>query len=66
MSNPTIKNPTIRKVKNRGFTPICYHHDTGVHTGWIYKTGTKWTHAMFPSLGRVRISKQNLRYVRAI
>ena len=65
MSNPTINNPTIRKVKNRGFTPIAYH-DSGIHNGWIYKTGTKWTHAMFPSLGRVRISKADMRYVRAI
>ena len=25
-----IKNPTTRKVKNRGFTPIAYHSDNGV------------------------------------
>ncbi len=58
-----IKNPTIRKVRNRGFTPISYHHDSGIHSGWIYKTGPKWTHAMFPSLGRTRISRDNMRFV---
>jgi len=58
-----IKNPTIRKVRNRGFTPISYHHDSGIHNGWIYKTGPKWTHAMFPSLGRIRISRENMRFV---
>lgn len=58
-----IKNPTIRKVRNRGFTPISYHHDSGIHNGWIYKTGTKWNHAMFPSLGRIRISRENMRFV---
>lgn len=63
---PVIKNPTLRKVRNRGFKPIIYHHDTGFHTGWIYKEGTKWTHAMFPSLGRVRIGKADLKYVRAL
>lgn len=61
-----IKDPTIRKVRNRGFTPIAYFHDSGVHNGWIYKTGTKWTHAMFPSLGRVRISRENMKHVKEL
>lgn len=62
----SIKNPTLRKVRNRGFVPISYHHESGVHNGWIYKTGTKWTHAIFPSLGRIRISKQNMRFVKEL
>jgi hypothetical protein len=61
-----IKNPTTRKVRNRGFRPISYHHDSGIHNGWIYKVGTKWNHARFPSLGNVRISKADMRYVREL
>jgi len=61
-----IKNATIRKVRNRGFTPVRYHHDTGVHNGWIFKEGTKWNHATFPSLGNVRISKSDMRFVREL
>lgn len=38
-----IKNPTIRKIKNRGFTPIKYHMDKlgGVHYGWIVREDAK-------------------------
>ena len=61
-----IKNPTIRKVRNRGFTPVRYHHESGFHDGWIYKVGTKWTYARFPSLGNVRISKADMRYVKEL
>ena len=61
-----IKNPTMRKVRNRGFTPISYHHKNGIFTGWIYKVGTKWTHARFPALGNVRISKDDMRYVQEL
>ena len=65
--SPKIKNPPIRKVRNRGFIPISYHSDKyGIQNGWIYKTGHKWTHAHFPSLGNVRISKANLRYVKEL
>ena len=61
-----IKNPTVRKVRNRGFTPVRYHHESGIHNGWIYKVGTKWNHARFPSLGNVRISKPDMRFVREL
>ena len=61
-----IKNPTKRKVRNRGFTPVRYHHDSGIHNGWIYKVGTKYNHARFPSLGTVRISKADMRFVREL
>ena len=61
-----IKNPTKRKIRNRGFTPVRYHHDSGIHHGWIYKFGTKWNHARFPSLGNVRISKGDMRFVREL
>ena len=61
-----IKNPTLRKVRNKGFTPVSYHHTSGVHSGWIFKRGTKWVHAHFPSLGNVRISKTEMRYVKEL
>ena len=66
MTKHTIKNPTARKARNRGFTPVSYHHASGVHNGWIYKIGTKWSHAFFPSLGNVRISKSDMRYVKEL
>ena len=47
-----IKNPTTRKVKHRGFTPIAYHNGDGVYNGWIYKETPKFTFARFPGLGR--------------
>ena len=66
MPNHLIKNATIRKVRNRGFTPVRYHHESGIHNGWIHKVGTKWIHAHFPSLGSVRISKTEMRYVKEL
>ena len=59
-----IKNPTTRKVKNRGFTPIAYHNGDGVYNGWIYKETPKFTFARFPGLGRKKLEKSELRYVR--
>ena len=61
-----IKNPTLRKVRNKGFTPVSYHHTSGVHCGWIFKRGTKWVHAHFPSLGNIKLAKSELRYVREL
>ena len=59
-----IKNPTTRKVKNRGFTPIAYHTENGVYNGWVYKQTPKYTFARFPALGRKRLEKSELRFVR--
>ena len=37
-----IRNPTVRKVRNRGYTPIRYRTANGCHTGWIiHQTRTK-------------------------
>jgi len=66
MPDHLIKNATIRKVRNRGFTPVSYHHDSGIHNGWIHKVGTKWNHAFFPSLGNVRISKADMCFVKEL
>ena len=59
-----IKNPTKRKVRNRGFTPVRYHHESGVHNGWIYKQMPTYTFARFPALGRKKLSKAEMRFVR--
>jgi hypothetical protein len=42
MNEAAIKDPTIRKVRNRGFTPVRYRTELGVHHGWIARRGTKW------------------------
>jgi hypothetical protein len=52
-----IKDPTVRKVKNRGWTPVWYHSDFGWTAGWIYKEGTKYHHFYSPTLGKKRIPK---------
>ena len=54
--NHTINNPTIRKVRNRGFEPVAFHHTSGVHNGWIYKRGTKWQIAALPFGGYVKFA----------
>ena len=61
-----IKNPTTRKVRNRGFTPISYHSDNGVYSGWIYKQTPTYTFARFPALGRKKLSKAEMRFVREL
>ena len=61
-----IKNPTKRKVRNRGFTPVRYHHESGVHNGWIYKRTPTYTFARFPALGRKKLSKAEMRFVREL
>lgn len=52
-----IKDPTIRKVRNRGWKPVTYHSDEGFTSGWIYKEGTKWLYFCSPSLGRKRLPR---------
>jgi hypothetical protein len=50
-----IKNPTIRKVVNRGFTPVTYHSPEGFVSGWIYERGTKWLRFYSPSAGKLKL-----------
>ena len=52
-----IKNPTVRKVKNRGFKPVWYYSKHGWTAGWVYKEGTKCVWFYSPSLGRKRLPK---------
>ena len=61
-----IKHPTKRKVRNRGFTPVRYHHESGVHNGWIYKQTPTYTFARFPALGRKKLSKAEMRFVKEL
>lgn len=50
-----IKDPTVRKVRNRGFKPVTYHSEYGFTSGWIYKEGTKWLHFYSPTLGKKKL-----------
>ena len=43
-----IKDPTVRKVKNRGWKPVWYHSDRDQRPGWIYKeNGCTFTHPVW-------------------
>jgi hypothetical protein len=45
MHKYAIKNPTIRKVKNRGWEPVYFWLDnSGEYVGWRVKVGTKHQH----------------------
>ena len=52
-----IKDATVRKVKNRGFTPVWYHSPYGQTAGWIYKTGREGVYFYSATLGKVRLPK---------
>ena len=52
-----IKDPTVRKVRNRGWTPVWYHGERDQRPGWVYKEGRKWLYFYSPSLGRKRLPK---------
>lgn len=65
-----IKNPTVRKVRNRGFEPVVYHRTTKTEcrivSGWIYKEGRLYLYFNSPSTGRLRLPKTERRHMRAI
>lgn len=61
-----IKNPTIRKVRNRGFEPVNWHHGEGVASGWIWKTGRKYLYFYAPSTGNKRVPLAERANMRAI
>ena len=56
-----IDNPTTRKVVNRGFEPICYHMETGQHTGWIYKEGRTLLHIYLIGIGHRKVAQSERR-----
>lgn len=59
--------PTLRKVRNRGWTPIRYHTDDCVRTGWLIEEQPK---AMLVHLvgdeGNKWIRGEERRYVRPL
>lgn len=61
-----IKNPTVRKVINRGFEPVIYHSEHGQVSGWIYKEGREYLYFYSPSLGNKRLLKAARRYMRGV
>lgn len=61
-----IKQPTYRKVINRGFTPIQYHTRWGQYSCWIEKIGTKLIHVRFTDGRLRRVPKSEARHMKAI
>jgi len=52
-----IKDPTVRKVLNRGWRPVWYHSEWGWTAGWVYKEGRTWLYFYSPTLGKKKLSK---------
>lgn len=61
-----LKEPTLRKVRNRGWEPIAYRTDSGVLNGWVVKRGRKWIHCYFVSTGRKKVKITEERYFRKL
>ena len=53
MSKYAIKNPTLRKVRNRGYQPVSVWVD-GWYSGWRVKTGRKYQHIFLITAGKVK------------
>lgn len=70
MRHGDIKDPTVRKVRNRGFTPVVYHqHNTHVCrqvSGWIIKEARKYLYFNSPTTGRLRLLKTERQHMREI
>jgi hypothetical protein len=65
MSKHAIKNPTLRKVKNRGYKPVKVWLD-GWYNGWQVKEGRKYDHVFLVTTGRVHRLPKSKRIVRDI
>ena len=61
-----LKNPTVRKVKNRGWEPVRWRSTDGVYHGFIVRRGTKYLHCYFFALGRKRLPLIEERYMKEI
>lgn len=63
-----IKNPTVRKLKNRGLKPVWYRTNEGCFTGWVEKRGRKWMYFRFAAdqTKRKRIPLSEERYMEEI
>jgi hypothetical protein len=53
MSKYAIKDPTMRKVLNRGYDPVSVWMG-GWYSGWRVKQGWKWQYIYLITLGAVR------------
>ena len=58
-----IKNPTVRKVVNRGFMPVTFHSPQGFVSGWIYARGHKWLRFYSPSTGNLKLALDQERHM---
>ncbi len=63
MSKYAIKNPTLRKVKNRGYKPVSVWLG-GWYSGWLVKTGRKYQHIFLITTGTVKKFPVSTRAVR--
>lgn len=62
-----IRNPTLRKVRNRGFVPVRYQTDGGFYHGWIVKHGREYVHVYVIAFDRVlRLPPSEARFIKAI
>jgi len=68
MDTSNIKQPTLRKIRNRGFEPVKYQLPgaQGFAYGWIYKRGRKLIHFRSPCTGRMRVPLEEERYMIAL
>jgi hypothetical protein len=65
MSEYAIKNPTLRKVRNRGYEPVTVWRG-GWYSGWRVKVGTKWQYIYMITDSAVRKFPVNSRQVKSI
>ena len=63
MNKYAIKNPTLRKVRNRGYEPVQVWLG-GWYCGWRVKTGRKLQHIFLITTGSVKRLPINCREVR--
>ena len=62
-----IKEPTIRKIKNRGWIPVQYHTETGFEYGWIIDETPKYiTIRMQGAEKNKRVPKKERRYMKEL
>lgn len=63
-----VKNPTMRKLRNRGLTPIRYHDGEQWRHGWIVKSGQRGTMTvrLIGNERNTRLSHNETRYVKVL
>jgi hypothetical protein len=61
-----IKSPTVRKVRNAGFTPVVYHTNHGQLSCWIEKVGRTRLHVRFTDGRLRRVPMTERRYMREV